>query len=210
MRDVVTERRRKPRINPEIAVKIRYRKDRCKTRRWNLWKFIWLESHHIYPISRFHGQAMLCLIRVFWRKWIALNKQTRLYHAKYCNVINTICIHIATQIPFKIFVFRYSFCIENFRNFLWFEQTKHNKKWERLFGLLLSGSIHITIFHDVIMNTLKFDQSDWHFADHIFKCIPCNEKYSIVVKMSLKLVTTGLIDNVSPLVPLTSVAAVKQ
>ena len=50
---------------------------------------------------------MECLIWVFRRKLSALIRETRLYHAKCCDVINTISIHIATQMLIKIFVFRY-------------------------------------------------------------------------------------------------------
>ena len=78
--------------------------------------------------------------------------------------------------------------------FSYFEQTKYNRKREWIFGLLLSGSMHITIFHDVI-DTLRSQQSGRHFADHISKCIPRDESYGIVIKISLKLVTKGLIEN---------------
>ena len=39
-----------------------------------------------------------------------------------------------------------------------------------------------------------------HFADDIFKCIPMNEKFCILIRISLKFVPNGSIDNKSALV----------
>ena len=38
-------------------------------------------------------------------------------------------------------------------------------------------------------------QNDRHFADDIFKCIFMNEKFGILIRISLKFVPNGPIDN---------------
>ena len=49
-------------------------------------------------------------------------------------------------------------------------------------------------------NTLGSRQNGRHFADDIFKCIFLNENVLIVIKISLKFVPKGLINNIPVLV----------
>ena len=44
------------------------------------------------------------------------------------------------------------------------------------------------------------DKNDCHFADDIFRCIVVKEKFCILIKISLKFVPMGLIDNIAVLV----------
>ena len=46
-----------------------------------------------------------------------------------------------------------------------------------------------------LFNTLRPRQDGRHFPDDIFKCIFVNEKFWILIKISLKFVPKGLIDN---------------
>ena len=50
------------------------------------------------------------------------------------------------------------------------------------------------------INTLRLKQNGCHFADNNFKCILFNEKISISIKISLKLVCKDPIDNIPALV----------
>ena len=50
------------------------------------------------------------------------------------------------------------------------------------------------------MNTLRLRQNGCHFADNIFNCIFLNENLSIVIKISLKFVPKGPINNILSLV----------
>ena len=50
------------------------------------------------------------------------------------------------------------------------------------------------------INTLRPRQNGRHFADDVFKCIFLNENVWISLKISLKFVAKGLIDNFPPLV----------
>ena len=50
------------------------------------------------------------------------------------------------------------------------------------------------------INTLRPRQNGRHFADDIFKCISLNENASIVIKISLKFVPKGPINNIPALV----------
>ena len=52
--------------------------------------------------------------------------------------------------------------------------------------------------NDII--TLKPRQNGRHFADDIFKCIFLNENVLILIKISLKFVPTGPINNIPALV----------
>ena len=47
---------------------------------------------------------------------------------------------------------------------------------------------------------LPHGQNGCHFADDIFRCIFVNEKFCILIKISLKLLPKGAIDNNPPLV----------
>ena len=49
-------------------------------------------------------------------------------------------------------------------------------------------------------NSFPPRQNGRHFADNIFKCIFMNEKFCILIRISLKFVPKGLIDNKSALV----------
>ena len=50
------------------------------------------------------------------------------------------------------------------------------------------------------INTLWQEQNGRHFADDIFKCIFLNENVSIAIKISLKFVPKGPINNILALV----------
>ena len=50
------------------------------------------------------------------------------------------------------------------------------------------------------VNSSPLGQNDRHFTDNIFRCIFVNEKFCILVKISLKFVPKGLIDNKPALV----------
>ena len=54
--------------------------------------------------------------------------------------------------------------------------------------------------HHVIINTLRPRQDGRHFADDIFKCIFFNKNIWIPIKISLKFVPTGPINNIPALV----------
>ena len=51
-----------------------------------------------------------------------------------------------------------------------------------------------------LVNTLRSRQNGRHFADDIFKCIFLNENVSISIKISLKFVRKGPMDNIPALV----------
>ena len=51
-----------------------------------------------------------------------------------------------------------------------------------------------------LVNTLRPRQNGCHFADDIFKCIFLNENVSIAIKISLKFVPKGPINNIPALV----------
>ena len=53
---------------------------------------------------------------------------------------------------------------------------------------------------DTIVNTLRPRQDGRHFADDIFKCIFLNENVWIPIKISLKLVSKGPINNIPAMV----------
>ena len=46
-----------------------------------------------------------------------------------------------------------------------------------------------------IVNSSRPGQNGHHFADDIFRCIFMNEKFSILIEISLKFVPKGPIDN---------------
>ena len=54
--------------------------------------------------------------------------------------------------------------------------------------------------HSCPMNTLRPRQTGWHFTDDSFKCIFFNENVWILIKISLKLVSMGPINNIPALV----------
>ena len=53
----------------------------------------------------------------------------------------------------------------------------------------------------ICLNTLRYRQNGRYFADVIFKCIFLNANASISLKISLKFVPKGSIDNIPALVP---------
>ena len=53
---------------------------------------------------------------------------------------------------------------------------------------------------DTLFNTLRPRQNGRHFPDDIFKCIFLNEKVLILIKISLKLIPKGSINNIPALV----------
>ena len=59
---------------------------------------------------------------------------------------------------------------------------------------------HFDVMIYMIINTLRPRQNGRHFAIDIFKCIFSNENVWIPIKISLKLVTQGPINNISTLV----------
>ena len=48
---------------------------------------------------------------------------------------------------------------------------------------------------DMSVNTLRPRQNGRHFPDNFFKCIFVNEKFCILLQISLKFVPNGPIDN---------------
>ena len=58
----------------------------------------------------------------------------------------------------------------------------------------------MTLFDSSVLNTLRPRQNGRHFADDIFKCIFLNENVSIAIKISLKFVPNGPINNIPALV----------
>ena len=57
--------------------------------------------------------------------------------------------------------------------------------------------IFVSLCLNVHGNSCPPGQNGWHIADYIFKCIFMNEKFCILVEISLKFVTKGPIDNKS-------------
>ena len=51
----------------------------------------------------------------------------------------------------------------------------------------------------ISVNTLRPRQNGRHFADDIFNCIFANENIQISIKISLKFIPKGLIDNIPAL-----------
>ena len=66
-------------------------------------------------------------------------------------------------------------------------------------AVILSFYIYETDFFGISSTHLPLDkmagQNGRHFADDIFRCVPLNKKYCILIKISLKFVLKGLIDN---------------
>ena len=58
----------------------------------------------------------------------------------------------------------------------------------------------LTLLEISLLNTLRPRQNGRHFADDIFKCIFLNENISVSIKILLKFVPKGPINNISPLV----------
>ena len=54
---------------------------------------------------------------------------------------------------------------------------------------------HINEHENSSLTHFPMDKNCHHFADGIFQCIPVNEKFHILIKISLKYVPEGPIDN---------------
>ena len=61
--------------------------------------------------------------------------------------------------------------------------------------LELSDSSTAQIHYSGSFNSSPPGQNDRHFADNIFRCIFMKEKFCILIKISLKFVPEGPIDN---------------
>ena len=68
-------------------------------------------------------------------------------------------------------------------------------------SFFIGDTIHKWLINpDDVVDTLRPRQNVRHFADDIFKCIFLNENVSIVIKISLKFVPKGPINNIPALV----------
>ena len=59
---------------------------------------------------------------------------------------------------------------------------------------------HIGYPSEIQLNTLRARQNGRHFPDDIFKCIFLNENVLVLIKISLKFVHKGQINNIPALV----------
>ena len=59
---------------------------------------------------------------------------------------------------------------------------------------------HARVHHSIIVNTLRLRQDGRHFSDDIFKCIFLDENIWISIKILLKFVPKGPINNILALV----------
>ena len=87
-------------------------------------------------------------------------------------------------------------CQHWFRLWLGTEQAASHYLNQWWFSLLM----HIYIAGPLWVNTLRPKQNGPHFADDIFKCIFLNENAWILIKISLKFVPKGSINNIPALV----------
>ena len=55
--------------------------------------------------------------------------------------------------------------------------------------------IYVYFFRMLSVNPSPLKQNGRHFADGIFRCISVNEKFYILIEISLKFVPKSLIDN---------------
>ena len=67
-------------------------------------------------------------------------------------------------------------------------------------ALLLIPWILLWPGHQQVFNTSKLRHNGCHFADDIFKCISSNENVWILIKISLKFVLKGPINNIPALI----------
>ena len=108
----------------------------------------------------------------------------------------------------------YSFDISTFVKFSWCI-WKMNKLcslllWKRFlyyfviifvwYAAMTSDFKHIELSLSCVFITLRTRQNGRHFPDDIFKCIFLNENIWILIKISLKLVPNGSINNIPALV----------
>ena len=80
-----------------------------------------------------------------------------------------------------------------------FPLTKSQSCVTRLPIRMSSGTRHT--LHG-LLNTIRLRKNCHHFANDIFKCIFSNENIWILINISLKCVSRGLIDNIPSLVPI--------
>ena len=76
------------------------------------------------------------------------------------------------------------------------EFRKVQLQWSSLLELTSLSQL----FWDGMINTLRLRQNGHHFADHTFKCIFLNENVRISIKISLKCVPMGPMNNIPALV----------
>ena len=84
----------------------------------------------------------------------------------------------------------------------WCRIIVYSMKYEHylLCCVLLWLYFHWSMFH--VVNTLRPRQNGHHFANNIFKCIFMDEKFYILLRISLKFVPKGSIENKPALVQL--------
>ena len=78
---------------------------------------------------------------------------------------------------------------------IWMQIKQFSHKKMNL--VMLSAAI---LYQPPSVNTLRLRQNGRRFADNIFKCIFLNENVSILIKISLKFVPKGPINNIPALV----------
>ena len=61
---------------------------------------------------------------------------------------------------------------------------------------LIANSVWLSGITEYIVNTLRPRQNGWHFPDDIFKRIFLKENFLIAIKISLKFVPRGLLNNI--------------
>ena len=77
---------------------------------------------------------------------------------------------------------------------------KHSFSGSKLFTLSTVCCTEFKVWTIFVINTLRPRQNGRHFADDIFKCIFLNENVLISIKISLKFVPKGQINNIPALV----------
>ena len=82
---------------------------------------------------------------------------------------------------------------------IWYDQ---GKMWPNCYKAKLWWWFfcHMLYVPAMSTNSLRPRQNGWHFADNIFKCISLNENVWIPVKISLRFVPEGPINNIPALV----------
>ena len=79
------------------------------------------------------------------------------------------------------------------------DESHNNSMWYGAFPILHTNE-KIDQRSDLTVNTLRLRQNGRHFADDIFKCIFLHENVWIPIKISLKFVPKGPINNIPALV----------
>ena len=80
-------------------------------------------------------------------------------------------------------------------------------QWDKIGSFKINSDLHICVECEILMvdicwwlNSTPPGQNRLHFSDDIFRCIFVNEKICILIKISLKFVPKGPIDNKPALV----------